>query len=234
MATFAGEGVRGNFGLRYISTDVESDYYALSNKGVYADDLSTDKASYNDVLPSVNIAFDLASDLILRASAAQVISRPNYADLFATTKLPGFNDGTPRNEKAVTGNVGLLPFKASQADLGIEWYFSSEGLFAATYFIKDVSSFISTTEKLNQQIGIEDPNLVIAGGSSCGDGEYDCWTVTEYFNAAGGSIDGIELQLQDGFDNGFGYSANYTFADATSPAENYADRVGVFSDSRDG
>ncbi|WP_410971494.1 hypothetical protein, partial [Salmonella sp. SAL4453] len=45
MATFAGEGVRGNFGLRYISTDVESDYYAFSTKGTYADDLSTDKAS---------------------------------------------------------------------------------------------------------------------------------------------------------------------------------------------
>lgn len=231
MATFASEGVRGNFGLRYISTDVESDYYALSDSGVYADVLSTDKASYNDVLPSVNIAFDLASDLILRASAAQVISRPNYADLFATSKLPGFNDGTPGNEKKVTGNVNLQPFKASQADLSLEWYFSGEGLFAATYFIKDVSSFISTREKLNQEIGIEDPNLVIAGGSSCGVGIYDCWTVSENFNATGGSIDGIELQLQDSFDNGLGYSVNYTFADASSPAENYADRVGVFSDS---
>jgi len=231
MATYAGEGVRGNFGLRYISTDIESDYYAFSTKGTYADDLSTDKASYNDVLPSVNIVFDLASDVILRASAAQVMSRPNYADLFATSKLPGFNDGTPGNEKKVTGSVNLLPFKASQADLSLEWYFSGEGLFAVTYFIKDVSSFISTREKLNQQIGIEDPNLVAQGGSSCGVGVYDCWTVSENYNATGGSIDGIELQLLDSFDSGFGYSANYTFADATSPAENYADRVGVFSDS---
>ncbi|MCH1928602.1 TonB-dependent receptor [Shewanella sp. A25] len=231
MATFAGEGVRGNFGLRYISTDIESDYYDLGSDGSYADVLSTDKASYDDVLPSVNIAFDLSSELILRASAAQVISRPNYADLFATSRLPGFNDGTPRNEKMVRGNVGLKPFKASQADLSLEWYFSGEGLFAATYFIKDVSSFISTREKLNQQIGIEDPNLIEDGGSACGDGEYDCWSLTNYYNATGGSIDGIELQLQDSFDNGFGYSANYTFADATSPAENYPDRVGVFSDS---
>jgi iron complex outermembrane receptor protein len=74
-------------------------------------------------------------------------------------------------------------------------------------------------------------NLVSQGGSSCGAGIYDCWTVSENYNATGGSIDGIELQLLDSFDNGFGYSANYTFADATSPAENYADRVGVFSDS---
>ncbi|GAB1052557.1 MAG: TonB-dependent receptor [Shewanella algae] len=231
MATFAGEGFRGNFGFRYISTDIESDYYALNDQGQFADDLSTDKSSYNDVLPSVNIAFDLSEDVILRASAAQVISRPNYAELFATSTLPGYNDGTPFNEKLVRGSVALEPFKATQADLSLEWYFSDSGLFAATYFIKDVSSFITTKQKLNQQIGIEDPNLVTEGESSCGVGIYDCWTVSEKYNADGGSIDGIELQLQDSFDNGLGYSVNYTFADASSPAENYPDRVGVFSDS---
>ena len=100
-------------------------------------------------------------NLVEKCSRSHPVSRPNYADLFATSKLPGFNDGTPGNEKKVTGSVNLLPFKASQADLSLEWYFSGEGLFAATYFIKDVSSFISTREKLNQQIGIEDPNLVL-------------------------------------------------------------------------
>ncbi|QSX41657.1 TonB-dependent receptor [Shewanella cyperi] len=231
MASFESEGVRGNFGLRYISTDVESDYYGLNAQGQFADTLSTDKASYHDVLPSLNIAFDLADDLILRASASQVISRPNYTDLFATRKLPGYNDGTPGNEKLVSGNVALEPFKASQADISLEWYFGEEGLFAATYFIKDISSFITTRQRLNQQIGIEDPNLITQGSSPCGEGIYDCWTVSEKYNATGGTIDGIELQLQDAFDNGFGYSVNYTFADASSPAENYPDQIGVFSDS---
>lgn len=231
MANFEAEGIRGNFGLRFVSTDIESDYYALSNTGEFADNLSTDTASYSDVLPSVNVAFDLTSDLILRTSAAQVISRPNYSELFATSTLPGLNDGIARNEKLNQGSVSLDPFKATQADVSLEWYFSGEGLAAITYFIKDVSSFISTRQKLNQQIGIEDNDLIAAGGSACGVGVYDCWTVSEKYNANGGRIEGIELQLQDSFDSGFGYAANYTYADAGSPAENYPDQIGVFSDS---
>ncbi|WP_281212312.1 TonB-dependent receptor [Shewanella insulae] len=231
MANFEAEGIRGNFGLRFISTDIESDYYALSSSGQFADELSTDKSSYSDVLPSINVTFDLAPDLLLRTTAAQVMSRPNYADLFATSTLPGLNDGTPGNEKLNRGSVALDPFKATQADVSLEWYFGGEGLASLTYFIKDVSSFITTRQKLNQQIGIEDNDLKAQGGSPCGVGVYDCWTVSEKYNANGGRIEGVELQLQDSFENGLGYSVNYTFADAGSPAENYPDEVGVFSDS---
>jgi iron complex outermembrane receptor protein len=231
MADFDGENYRGNFGVRYVSTDASSDYYNLDANGQYADTLTTDEASYSEVLPSANIAFDLSDDLILRAAAAQVISRPNYTDMFSASSLAGYNDGTPGNEVLVKGNVGLEPFKAFQADLGVEWYFSEDGMAGATFFYKDVSSFISTTQVLNQQIGINDDDLAAAGTSSCGTGVADCWTRNTKYNAEGGDIVGIELQVQDAFDNGFGYSVNYTYADASSPAENYPDQIGVFSDS---
>ncbi|WP_394129764.1 TonB-dependent receptor [Shewanella maritima] len=220
MANFESEGIRGNFGLRYISTDAESDYYALQSDGSYADNISTNKASYDDVLPSLNVIFDVADDVIIRTSASQVISRPNYADMFASSALVGYADGTAGNEVLNTGNVGLLPYKATQADVGVEWYFSPDGLASATYFIKDISSFVTTDQILNQEIGIIDP-----------DSGADDWTVSSRTNGTGGVIKGIELQLQDAFDNGFGYSANYTFADSDAPAENYPDAVSVFSDS---
>jgi iron complex outermembrane receptor protein len=231
MADFDGEGFRGNFGIRYVTTDASSDYYALNAAGQYANALSTDTADYSEVLPSVNVAFDLTDDVILRVSAAQVMSRPNYTDMFASSGLPGFNDGTAGNERVQTGNIGLSPFKAFQSDLGAEWYFSEEGLFSATYFLKEVNTFVTTVQTLNQQVGIEDPNLVAEGGSACGVGVYDCWTTINKENATGGKIKGIEMQLQDAFDNGFGYSVNYTYADASSPASNYPDQIGVFSDS---
>jgi iron complex outermembrane receptor protein len=231
MADFDGEGFRGNFGIRYVTTDASSDYYALNAAGQYANALSTDTADYSEVLPSINVAFDLTDDVILRVSAAQVMSRPNYTDMFASSGLPGFNDGTAGNERVQTGNIGLSPFKAFQSDLGAEWYFSEEGLFSATYFLKEVNTFVTTVQTLNQQVGIEDPNLVAEGGSACGVGVYDCWTTINKENATGGKIKGIEMQLQDAFDNGFGYSVNYTYADASSPASNYPDQIGVFSDS---
>jgi iron complex outermembrane receptor protein len=220
MADFDADGIRGNIGLRYVSTDASSDHYALSSTGVRDTVLSTETASYNELLPSINVVMDLADHVILRTSAAQVISRPNYSDMFATQALSGYNDGTAGNEVQNTGNVALEPFKAFQADIGVEWYFSEDGMVSATYFTKDVSTFISTQQELNQSIGIIDNDSAV-----------DNWTVSKSVNGAGGTIEGIELQIQSAFDSGFGYSANYTYADAKSPGSNYPDEVGVFSDS---
>ncbi|MGS0681789.1 TonB-dependent receptor [Shewanella sp. 125m-7] len=220
MANFASDGIRGNVGLRYISTDVASDYYELQSDGSYADELSRANSSYRDLLPSINVAYDLYPDVIIRASASQVISRPNYDDMFSASALSGYADGIPNNEVVDKGNIGLSPYKATQADLGVEWYFSPEGLVSASYFIKDISSFITTEQLLDQSIGIIDP-----------DSGEDSWTVSTKTNGQGGKIQGIELQLQDTFGSGLGYAANYTFADAYAPAHYYPDQVGVFSDS---
>ncbi|WP_299809064.1 TonB-dependent receptor [uncultured Shewanella sp.] len=220
MANFASEGIRGNVGLRYISTDAASDYYQLNSDGTYADDLSTESSSYRDLLPSINVAYDLSEDVIIRASASKVISRPNYDDMFSASALSGYADGVPDNEVVDRGNVALTPFKATQADLGIEWYFAAEGLLAATYFIKDISSFITSEQLLGQSIGIIDP-----------DSGEDSWTVSAKKNGSGGQIQGVELQLQNGFENGLGYAVNYTFADSSAPAGHYPDQVSVFSDS---
>lgn len=220
MADFSAEGVRGNFGVRYVSTDAESDYYALDATGNYANGLSTEKADYSEILPSVNVAFDLSEDIILRLSASQVISRANYTDMFAASSLSGYEDGTVGNEVISTGNIGLEPFKATQADLGVEYYFDGDGMVSATFFIKDISSFTKVDQILNQSIGIVDP-----------DSGVDNWTVATKGTGSGGEIKGIELQIQDGFDNGFGYQANYTWVDSEAPAENFPDRIELFSDS---
>lgn len=232
MADFSSDGIRGNVGLRYISTEASSDYYAFNDDGTYSDSLSTDKADYSEFLPSVNVVMDLSEDVILRTSAAQVISRPNYADMFATTSLANIDATQPNTQVASTGNVGLNPFKAFQSDIALEWYFSGDGMFSIGYFMKDVSSFISTRDSNNQQIGIEIPIYQASPElSPCGNGEADCWSVSQSANVSGGSIEGVELQLQDAFDSGFGYSLNYTYADASSPGENYPDGNSVFSDS---
>ncbi len=220
MADFSAEGIRGNFGLRYTSTDASSDYFALDAKGNYANSLSTDTADYSEVLPSVNVAFDLAQDVILRFSAAQVMSRANYVDMFASSSLAGYEDDVDGNEVITTGNIGLEPFKATQADFGIEYYFDGDGMISATYFIKDISSFTKVDEETDKSIGITDPNT-----------GKDNWTVASKGTGSGGEIQGLELQIQDGFDNGFGYQANYTYVDSEAPAENFPDRIELFSDS---
>ena len=230
MANFEAEGIRGNFGFRYVSTEVESDFYGTDNGFVDPDGfennnnlattLTTNKADYSEVLPSINLVFDLTDEFVLRTSAAQVMSRPNYADMFSRSLLEGVGNVDPTDQSVTTGNVALEPFKASQADLALEWYYGNGNMVSVGYFIKDVSNFTTSVSKTGVAIGVTDPVC------NC-----DSWTVNSKVNSDGGTIEGIESQIMHAFDNGFGLAANYTFADADAPKENFSDLNGVFSDS---
>lgn len=229
MFSFEGEGFRGNFGLRYVQTDVTSSGHVIDNSpadnlGInagWSEEVQSVSDSYHDVLPSVNVAFDLADDVILRLAAGQAITRPNYDNLFLSTSS-GYPDDRRGNEQITYGNPGLEPMKSSQADVSIEYYYGDGNLFAATYFIKDISNFIVATAPETKAIGVINNDLEVPA---------DSWIVDSYMNAGGGSIDGIELQLNHAWDNGFGINANYTFTDGTAPAEVYTDNIGVFTEA---
>ena len=227
MFTFEGEGVRGNFGLRYIQTDVYGIGYKLDGTPLSVGDVDQnagwgkqkvkEKADYDDVLPSVNVAFDLTDDLVLRASASQAITRPNYDNMFLEVQT-GFQDTVAGNETYTKGDVGLQPMKSSQAEVGLEYYYGDGNLISLTYFTKDITNFITTETEVDQSIGVVSP-----------DSGLDSWTVNRYINAGGGEIDGIELQLNHAFDNGFGVLVNYTYANGNAPAVSYQDNIGVFT-----
>ncbi|TPH19368.1 TonB-dependent receptor [Litorilituus lipolyticus] len=233
MFTFEGDGFRGNFGLRYIYTDVTSSGHEIDNSPAddlpanagWSEEVISKNESYNDVLPSFNVAFDLADDVIMRFSAAQAITRPSYDNLFLSA-ISGYPDDRQGNEEITYGSPGLLPMKSSQADLSLEYYYGDGNLVSATYFVKDISNFIVASTEFNQQIGV--PNLDIDP-----EGNVDDWTIHQYENAGGGTIDGIELQINHAWDNGFGVNANYTFSDGKAPASVYTDAIGSFTESSD-
>ncbi|MDR7091627.1 TonB-dependent receptor [Cellvibrio fibrivorans] len=230
MFTFEADAVKGDFGLRYISSDITGTSYALDGTPLAAGDLgqnlyySTNKTSvgedYDDVLPSLNVTFDLTDDLVLRTTASQAISRANYNDMFTNASQTGYQDGIPGNERLTTGNVGLKPMKASQADLGVEYYYGDGNMLSATYFVKSINNFVTSDIEINRSVGLVSP-----------DSKVDNWEVVTLKNSGGGEIDGIELQLTHAFDNGFGMAASYTYVNANAPLESYTDRLGVFTES---
>lgn len=226
MFEFDTEGVRGNFGLRYISTKITSTGYKFdgttpadqySGNQNWAKTTAVTDAQYNDVLPSLNIAFDLSKDLVLRATASQAITRPNFANMFGVT-VSGYNDDRPNNETWTIGNVGLKPMKSSQADLGLEYYYGRGNLLSATFFVKDISNFVVAKATPNQKVGLIDPLTKV-----------DNWTIQSFENAGGGRIRGLELQANHGFGNGFGVIGNYTFTEGNAPASSYIDQLSVFT-----
>ncbi|MDC8785064.1 TonB-dependent receptor [Roseateles koreensis] len=227
MFEFDTQGMRGNFGLRYISTDVKSTGYAFDGSPLAAGDysgnqnwgrtLATKSANYNDVLPSANISFDLSRNAVMRVAVSQTITRPNFANMFGVT-VSGYGDDRVGNETWTNGSVSLKPMKSSNADIGVEYYYGKGNLVSATFFTKDISNFITADVKSNQQVGLVDPVSKV-----------DNWTVQTYVNSGGGRIRGLELQANHAFDNGFGVIGNYTFTEGTAPASSYLDGLGVFT-----
>jgi len=219
MARFESDTIRGNFGLRLISTEATSTYFV--------DGVETKTTSdYTELLPSFNIAFDLSDDLILRAAAARTIARPQYPDMYVNPNVTGTNDDTPNNQFWIVGNIGLEPFVSNQFDLSLEWYFDEGSLLSAGFFMKDVKNFVSNTSYHADSADIPF-NLPRQDENDFG------WTVQEKTSGGSADITGFELQYQQDFGNGYGVVANYTYTDTETSTETFTDGNPILSDSSD-
>ncbi|AWL11968.1 hypothetical protein HMF8227_01493 [Saliniradius amylolyticus] len=216
MAKYQGDMIRGNFGLRYVTTDATSTFYVDGQR-------TNEKADYSQVLPSFNMAMDLADDVILRFSASRAMARPQYIDMYTNPDVRGTNDDLPNNQMWIKGNVGLLPFISDQFDLGIEWYFNDSSLLSAGLFQKDVKNFVNFSE-------YSAPASEIPFDLT-GDEAANGWTVQEKDNGKTAKVRGLELQYQQDFGNGFGSILNYTYTDTDTDNDTFVDGNGVLSDS---
>lgn len=227
MVEFEQGPLRGNAGLRYIRTNVSATGYDFDgtpttdigqNNG-WSTRLETTSATYNNVLPSVNLVFEANKNLMVRAAAAQAITRPNFDNMFLTSVV-GFDDTNVSNDTFNYGSPALKPQKSTQFDLGVEYYYGRGSLVSAAVFYKKINNFVTTQTSQGVSVGVVSPDTGV-----------DSWTVNRYVNAGGGKIKGLELQANHAFGNGFGLAANYTFADAKAPGESYQDQINVFTAS---
>ncbi len=225
MLEFEKDALHGNVGVRYIRTNATATGYAFDgspttdigqNNG-WSTNKVTQGATYNDVLPSLNVVVDLTKDTMLRFAAAKAITRPNFDNMFLTSVV-GFDDTNASNDTFNYGSPVLKPQKSSQFDLGIEHYYGRGNLVSAAIFYKRINNFVTTETALNQKVGVVSPDTGV-----------DNWTVNRYVNAGGGTIKGLELQGNHAFGNGFGVAVNYTYADAKAPATSYQDELNMFT-----
>ncbi|MCF7518701.1 TonB-dependent receptor [Pseudoalteromonas sp. L21] len=201
-ADFSGENYRGNMGVRYVETEQTSQGFATGQQ-------FEETIDYDNFLPSINFAYDLTDNIIIRAAASQVMARTNYSDL---------KPGLAINENfgnATGGNPDLKPYEADQADLGIEYYFTDASMFSAALFTKQIENVVFSTEAVETVDG--------CGASS---DLYDQCRVTRPRSNGDGEVTGLELQLQHSFDNGIGFITNYTYVDSeTNTPDNTKEMV---------
>jgi len=200
QANFKADNIRGNFGVRYVKTSVNSAGYVCKPGAACnapADwSWQVTKKSYDNVLPSVNIIVDAREDLVFRFAAAQVIARPNYADM---TNYFWLSDGILTGGG---GNPALEPYKSSNVNASAEWYFQPQAILSAEVFYKDISNYILQRTQPESYFNQSQ-------------GRVTTYQISRPFNAGSAEVKGLALAYQQNYAHGFGLLANYTYADAS-------------------
>jgi iron complex outermembrane recepter protein len=208
--------LRGDVGVRYVKTEMTSNGFALIANAPFPIEATNE---YSDVLPSMNLVYDISDSLLLRFGASKVMTRPNLGQI-----VPGATVNTAGNNRTATiGNPALDPFRAKAYDLAAEWYFAPESLLSVAVFYKDVDSFVQTLR--DQRIfngnpyGIDNALAVAACGgtetSACNT-TTTIWDFTIPVTTEGGPVKGYEISYQQPFSflpgvwSNFGAILNYT------------------------
>jgi iron complex outermembrane receptor protein len=219
MGNFAGERWRGNLGVRVIRTEQTTAGAVFAGGPGSVDNPfgryipTSVEHDYTDVLPSLNIAYDLRDDLIARFAVAKVMSRPDYTDVVPRTTLnPGALSGQ-------AGNPDLDPYRANQADVSIEWYPDRDSIIALALYYKDIKSFI-TDRPVAGNFPIQSSTPPNAACTPTGTPNlFDCpFTINTRTNGGGGEVKGAELTITKPLWMGLGVQANYTYSDADTDA----------------
>jgi TonB-dependent receptor len=206
--------LRGNAGVRYVETSVDSLGYTFTTATGLVPLVAT--GYYSDFLPSFNLVYDFSDELLFRIGASRVMTRANLGQL-----SPGSAVSVSGNNRTVTsGNPDLDPFRARAYDASVEWYFAEESLLSVAYFHKDISSFVTNVRAdipfSENTLGLPDSVAVAACGATPGCSPAAIWAFTQPANTEGGKLKGFEVSYQQpfsflpGFWSNFGTILNYT------------------------
>ena len=218
QSNFEGNGWSGNAGVRFVTTKEDSRFNlglpgstpagtvpGQVDKSAFGPFVPTSiKNTYTDLLPSLNLKFDLTKDIVARFSAAKTMTRPDYSALAGTvsTGVPGVG-GAPGSGSG--GNPYLRPIISNNVDGTVEWYFAPHALLSASLFEMDLTSYVgygNTVEKF--------PSV---GGNGIAAGTELAYDITQPVNM-GANVKGLELAYEQPIGKNFGVGANYTYVNA--------------------
>ncbi len=218
QANFESGDLSGNIGLKVIKTDlyVKQNIVGatLPHSGLGPDvgDAVTER-EYTDYLPSLNLAYDVSDDVVLRAAFSKNMQALGLAE-WGGGKTVGLVNNEDCNclrvvNGTLTGNPGLNPWRSSNYSFSAEWYNGEASMsYFATYKI-DIESFTDGGTVL-----IDEPD---ADGIRRGP-----WPFSTQVQGEGGNVTGYEVGTKVAFSDfttsellaNFGIDVNYTFSDS--------------------
>jgi len=228
QANFDFGSIRGNVGLRYVDTTVDSIGNQIANGVVSA---VTTSGSYTEWLPRVNIVADLTDTLAFRASWTEDLLRPDFNALSTSISFP-----TGPNNAVTIGNPALSPETVTSFDASLSWFFAPAAVVSVGFFHKERTNLFQTLTEaaVEDANGFRDITDPCEGGGifnpipdrnvlSDVPGNGLCVPINTTVNDPGETTQtGIEVAFQYdlsgfedvlGFASGFGILANYTYQD---------------------
>jgi iron complex outermembrane recepter protein len=153
--------------------------------------------TYNNILPALNVAYDVARNQVARFAVAEVISRPNLLQEFDYTTLYPINTPGDIGGNGVGGTKNLDPYKSTNIDLDYEYYFAKNSYVSVDLFYKNIQNYIvnQTTPEIHANTTTWE----------------DQWFyVTRPQNGGKATSKGFALSYQHELPSGLGIQANYT------------------------
>jgi iron complex outermembrane receptor protein len=154
--------------------------------------------SFNNLLPSLNLRYELTKDMVGRFGASRTIGRQNYNVL-------GTGFGTPSCTASgctVSGpNPNLTPLTSDNIDFSWAWYFKPRSLISVDLFHSKIGGYVKTGTASQTTVDLLDPRDQ---------------TVKPFFvntsGQQGAKINGIEVAYEQPVWGGFGFQSNISRA----------------------
>ena len=164
----------------------------------------TQTNTYTNLLPSIQIKYNITSKMLLRAAWTNTIGRADYSQLSSTTV---FNYAATANPAVFTGslrlaNPNLKPFESNNLDLSLENYFPTGGILAVGGFYKRINNQIYTVANILRNTQYDGKN-------------FEQLNTTQAANADAADLYGVEFTYDQAltflpkFLEGLGLSANF-------------------------
>jgi TonB-dependent receptor len=177
-------------GFRYEDTSTDSSAFDQDGNVVLA---SSDHSFF---APSINVKYFLTDQWTLRGAIWKGLSRPGFQK--TAPKLNYNNDGGDISGSA--GNPNLKPYEATNFDVSLEFYGDDMTFVSVGLFRKDIKNAIyPKIYKTATFMGVTFND-----------------DVKTWENADDSTIDGLELSLQYGWENGMYFAGNITLTDGES------------------
>ncbi|WBH15527.1 TonB-dependent receptor [Sphingomonas radiodurans] len=127
------------------------------------------KASYANLLPSLDFNIEVVDDVVARASFSRTLARADYGSLFASVAANAPNRPTALGAApapATRQDPGLLPLVSDNFDVSVEWYYKPSSFVSVGFFNKDVRNFVGNQITNGSLFGLRDPGSGAAGSRS--------------------------------------------------------------------